>query len=242
MASSAVDKALDLLEAIADSDRPQRLSELAARVGMHRGTAHRVLMELVARGWVLRAGDHYLPGQAQLRLSETAARNSLATLCRPAMDALSIETDLMVNLQVLEGTGSRVIEVVQPARLMMIAQLRDQVLTIERFAGPLALVAMLDPEARGPYLEAAGGGLGLGKALERVAADGFALERGRHQPLIASLSRAVLSARDVPICALTLVGLESDLIDRRLPSLRETLAQTTEELRQVMTERVGAQG
>src|SRR6187549_403154 len=79
-ASSAVDKALDLLEAIADSDRPQRLSELAARVGLHRATAHRVLVDLVARGWVLRAGDHYLPGPAQLRLSDAAARNSLATL------------------------------------------------------------------------------------------------------------------------------------------------------------------
>ena len=66
-ASSAVDKALDLLEAIADSDRPQRLSELAARVGLHRATAHRVLVDLVARGWVLRAGDHYLPGPAQLQ-------------------------------------------------------------------------------------------------------------------------------------------------------------------------------
>ena len=102
-ASSAVDKALDLLEAIADSDRPQRLSELAARVGLHRATAHRVLVDLVARGWVLRAGDHYLPGPAQLRLSDAAARNSLATLCRPAMEALSAETGLMVNLQVLEG-------------------------------------------------------------------------------------------------------------------------------------------
>jgi DNA-binding IclR family transcriptional regulator len=77
-ASSAVDKALDLLEAIADSDRPQRLSELAARVGLHRATAHRILVDLVARGWVLRAGDHYLPGPAQLRLSDAAARNSLA--------------------------------------------------------------------------------------------------------------------------------------------------------------------
>ena len=104
-ASSAVDKALDLLEAIADSDRPQRLSELAARVGLHRATAHRILVDLVARGWVLRAGDHYLPGPAQLRLSDAAARNSLATLCRPAMEALSAETGLMVNLQVLEGVG-----------------------------------------------------------------------------------------------------------------------------------------
>ena len=194
-ASSAVDKALDLLEAIADSDRPQRLSELAARVGLHRATAHRVLVDLVARGWVLRAGDHYLPGPAQLRLSDAAARNSLATLCRPVMESLSAETGLMVNLQVLEAAGTRVVEVVQPERLLMIAHLRDQVLTLDRFAGPVALVAMLDDEAREPYLRAAGGADALREELRRTAADGFALERGRHQPLIASLSRAVLSQR-----------------------------------------------
>ena len=156
-ASSAVDKALDLLEAIADSDRPQRLSELAARVGLHRATAHRVLVDLVARGWVLRAGDHYLPGPAQLRLSDAAARNSLATLCRPVMESLSAETGLMVNLQVLEASGTRVVEVVQPERLLMIAHLRDQVLTLDRFAGPVAMVANLDEVAREPYVRAAGG-------------------------------------------------------------------------------------
>ncbi len=238
-ASSAVDKALDLLEAIADSDRPQRLSELAARVGLHRATAHRVLVDLVARGWVLRAGDHYLPGPAQLRLSDAAARNSLATLCRPVMESLSTETGLMVNLQVLEARGTRVVEVVQPERLLMIAHLRDQVLTLDRFAGPVAMVAHLDEVAREPYVRAAGSTDALRRELRHTAADGFALERGRHQPLIASLSRAVLSHRGMPICALTLVGLESDFDDGRLPALRDALARATARLAEVITQRVG---
>ena len=238
-ASSAVDKALDLLEAVADSDRPQRLSELAARVGMHRATAHRVLVDLVARGWVLRAGDHYLPGPAQLRLSDSAARNSLATLCRPTMTALSAATDLMVNLQVLEAPGTRVIEVVQPERLLMIAHLLDHTLTLDRFAGPLALVAGLDEAARAPYLDAAGGDAALVDELARTAADGFAFERGRHQRLIASLSRAVVSPRGTPICALTLVGLESDLDTERLPALRDALRRSTADLTDVLNQRVG---
>jgi IclR family transcriptional regulator, acetate operon repressor len=238
-ASSAVDKALDLVEAIADSDRPQRLSELAARVGLHRATAHRVLLDLLARGWVLRAGDHYLPGPAQLRLSAAAARNSLATICRPVMESLSAETDLMVNLQVLEAVGTRVVEVVQPERLQMIAHLRDHLLTLDRFAGPLALVAMLDDEARLPYLRAAGATKAVADELDRTKADGFALERGRHQPLIASLSRAVLSRHGTPVCALTLVGVRSDLEDARLPGLRDALAGATTQLAEAIGRRVG---
>ena len=237
-ASSAVDKALDLLEAVADSARPQRLSELAVRVGLHRATAHRVLMDLVARGWVLRAGDHYLPGPAQLRLSDAAARNSLAAICRPVMESLSAETDLIVNLQVLETVGTRVVEVVQPERLLMIAHLRDQLLTLDRFAGPVALVAMLDEEARLPYLGAAGHAEALVDELDRSAADGFALERGRHQPLIGSLGRAVLSPQGTPVCALTLLGVRSDFEDARLPVLRDALAGATAQLADVISRRV----
>ena len=122
----------------------------------------------------------------------------------------------------------------------MIAHLRDQVLHLDRFAGPVALVAMLDEEAREPYVLAAAGGTGaLREELRRTAADGFALERGRHQPLIASLSRAVLSHRGLPVCALTLVGLESDLDDARLPALRDALARATARLAEVITQRVG---
>lgn len=238
-ATSAVDKALDLLEAIADSDRPQRLSELSARVGMHRATAHRILADLAARGWVLRAGDHYLPGPAQLRLSDNAARTSLAALCRPVMESLCAETDLMVNLQVLEADGTRVVEVVQPERLLMIAHLRDHVLTLDRFAGPMALVAALDEEARAPYLRAAGGRADLRAELDDVVASGFALERGRHQQLIASLSRAVLSGRGAPVCALALVGLEPDFAEDRLPPLRAALSRATDQVAEAIGLRVG---
>ena len=108
------------------------------------------------------------------------------------MTSLAAETDLMVNLQVLEAEGTRVVEVVQPERLLMIAHLRDQLLTLDRFAGPMSLVAALEPEARRPYLRRVADVDTLLDELDRTAADGFAFESGRHQQLIASLSRAVL--------------------------------------------------
>ena len=88
-ATSAVDKALDLIETVASSDQPLRLSEIADRLGLHRATAYRVLVDLTRRGWVMRVGDHYLPGTAILRLSHRAAANSLAGLARPVLEGLS---------------------------------------------------------------------------------------------------------------------------------------------------------
>ncbi|MGW1965826.1 IclR family transcriptional regulator [Streptomyces sp. NPDC001935] len=239
---SAVDKALDLVEAVARASRPPRLTDLAEEVGLHRATAYRVLVDLVRRGWVLRAGDRYLPGTAVLRLSSSAARNSLGALAGPVLAALSERTGLMVNLQVPEVDRSRVIDVVRPDRLAMISSLDGQALPVHRFAGPLALVAALDPDRRGPYLRAAqesghplDGPEGLLADVEEAERTGFAVEYGRNEQPVASLARAVVTRPGEPVCALTLVGLGPDFDEARLPGLREHLREATDELARILS-------
>ncbi|WP_369264774.1 IclR family transcriptional regulator [Streptomyces sp. R35] len=239
---TAVDKALDLVEAVARASQPPRLTDLAEEVGLHRATAYRVLLDLVRRGWVLRAGDRYLPGTAVLQLSSSAARNSLTALARPVLTALSERTGLMVNLQVPEADRSRVIDVVRPDRLAMISHLMGEALPVHRFAGPLALVAALDPSARAPYLrpaEEAGceltGPDGLLADIERTERSGFAVEYGRNEQPVASLSRAVVPQPGTPVCALTVVGLNAEFDASRLPRLRQDLREATDELRRILS-------
>lgn len=239
-ATSAVDKALALVEAVAAADRPLRLTEAAEQVGLHRATAHRVLADLVRRGWVLRLGDHYLPGPAVLRLarSTAAATTSLTGIARPVLEDLAEETGMMANLQVVAAETSRVVDVVRPERLAMISDLRDELLLAHRFAGPLALVAALEPAARTPFVRAAAadghpltGPEGLLAALDRAASDGFALQRGASQPLVASLSRVVAPGADgAPFCALTLVGPVAEFDDAALPGLRRHLTAAADRL------------
>lgn len=241
-ASSAVDKALDLIEAVARADRPLRLGELAQAVGLHRATAYRVLLDLVARGWVQRAGEHYLPGSVALQVSRAAASRSLAALCRPALEVLAERTGMMVNLQVLEADRSRVVDVVRPPRLEMISDLRDEALPVHRFAGPLALVAQLDEQSRAPYLavaQAAGHPLdgpgGLRADIARVRDTGFAVEHGRNDKVIGSMSRAVVAPGGTPLCAVTLVGPDAEFAEPRLSELTQALAQTTAALAATLT-------
>ncbi|SEO21313.1 transcriptional regulator, IclR family [Actinacidiphila rubida] len=236
-ATSAVDKALDLIETVARSDRPLRLSEIADALGMNRATAYRVLGDLVRRRWVLRFGDHYVPGPAVLQLSPAAAAQSLVLVARPVLDGLAQATGMMANLQVLTADRSRVVDVVRPPRLEMISDLRDELLPVHRFSGPLALVAALDAPARLPYLRPAreaghplDGPGGLLAALDGTAAGGFALQRGREQPLVASLSRALTAAGAGPICAITLVGPSAEFADPRLPALRAELTTAVDRL------------
>ncbi|MFD6555045.1 IclR family transcriptional regulator [Streptomyces sp. NPDC058398] len=239
---TAVDKALDLVEAVARASQPPRLIDLAEEVGLHRATAYRVLVDLVRRGWVLRAGDRYLPGTAVLQLSSSAARNSLGALARPVLAALSERTGMMVNLQVPEVDRSRVIDVVRPDRLAMISSLTGQALPVHRFAGPLALVAALSPADRVPYLRAAeesgyplDGPDGLLADIEDAERTGFAVEYGRNEQPVASLARAVVTRQGAPVCALTLVGLGPDFGEALLPGLRERLREATDELARILS-------
>ncbi|WP_245173543.1 IclR family transcriptional regulator [Streptomyces aureus] len=238
---TAVDKALDLVEAVARASQPPRLTDLAEEVDLHRATAYRVLVDLVRRGWVLRAGDRYLPGTAVLQLSASAARNSLGALARPVLAALSERTGMMVNLQVPEVDRSRVIDVVRPDRLAMISSLTGQALPVHRFAGPLALVAALTPADRVPYLRAAEeagypleGPDGLLVDIEDAERTGFAVEYGRNEQPVASLARAVVTPQGAPVCALTLVGLGPDFEEARLPDLRERLREATDDLARIL--------
>ncbi|BCJ74819.1 IclR family transcriptional regulator [Catellatospora sp. IY07-71] len=233
-ASTAVDKALDLIEAVARADRPQRLGELAQAVGLHRATAYRVLLDLVRRGWILRAGEHYLPGVVALQVSRAAATRSLGALCRPVLEELAEQTGLMVNLQVLEADRSRVIDVVRPPRLAMISDLLGEALPVHRFAGALALVAQLDEAGRAPYLTVAASAgyplVQLRADLDRVRDTGFALERGRNDKVVASVSRAVTTAKGAPLCAVTMVGPDAEFAPEQLTELERHLAAATARL------------
>ncbi|GAA1069963.1 IclR family transcriptional regulator [Kitasatospora arboriphila] len=243
---SAVDKALDLVEAVARADRPARLADLARSVDLHRATAYRILLDLVRRGWVLRVGDTYLPGAAALQVSAAALHHSLTALARPVLEGLSGATGLMVNLQVLEGDRARVVDVVRPERLAMISHLRGEALPVHRFAGPLALVAALPADARAPYLrpaEEAGypldGADGLLADLARVERTGVALERGRNEKPVASISRVVRSRDGSPVCALTAVGLDTDFDGPALDGLTERLLAAAGSLEDVLAGRSG---
>ena len=208
------------MEAVAGSPTPLRLADVATSVGLHRATCHRILADLVSRGWVLRAGDRYLPGVVLLGLADGRRANALIRIAHDVILDLSVASGLMVNLQVLEGEGTRVVDVVRPDRLAMIEDLDGQRLGLGEFSGPTALVAALPPQAREPYVEAAvrrGADRGdLEGELARTESTGFAGGDKLHG-VVASMSKAVvLDPERAPLAAITLVGLAADLTDERL--------------------------
>jgi IclR family transcriptional regulator, acetate operon repressor len=99
----SVDRALDILELLASSPGTLGVTEVAREVGLAPGTAHRLLVALVQRGWVRQdTGRRYGVGLAARRLGD-AASSQLATLAAPALRAAVEVTGETANLASLEG-------------------------------------------------------------------------------------------------------------------------------------------
>lgn len=104
----AVERVLDLLEALAGTEEDLRLSQLHAQLGLPLGSVHRLLSALVERGYVVQDPEtqRYGPGTQLLVLAAAATNNSrfrLQHLARPMLQTLVTSTGETANLVLLEG-------------------------------------------------------------------------------------------------------------------------------------------
>lgn len=102
----AVERALDILLCFAKSPRELSLSEIAREVGLHKSTAHRLLLSLQSKGFVRRqpGSEKYLLGWSVLELlGNVYLSDELTTLALPEMTRLRDVTGETVSLYIRSG-------------------------------------------------------------------------------------------------------------------------------------------
>lgn len=98
----SVDRAFDLLEVLAEADRPLPLGEVAQRVGLTSPTAHRLLRTMQARGYIAQnESRYYSPGPALIALGR-GATPALAVLAQPILYELEQISNETANLAMLD--------------------------------------------------------------------------------------------------------------------------------------------
>jgi IclR family acetate operon transcriptional repressor len=141
----SVDRALDVLEALADQGGEAGLSEIAARTGLPYGTIHRLLRSLLARGYVRQESDRrYALGGALVRLGGAAER-MVGVWAQPYLEKMVALSGETANLAVLEGDF--VVYVAQsasPRRLRMFAEVGRRVLPHSTAVGKVLLADRAD--------------------------------------------------------------------------------------------------
>lgn len=99
----SIDRALQLLERLADAGGSMRLVELETATGLPLPTVHRLLRSLVHNGYVRQdPARRYTLGPRLIRLGETAGRQ-LSSWAKPRLAELVAEIGETANMALLEG-------------------------------------------------------------------------------------------------------------------------------------------
>ena len=153
----SLDRALDVLEALADAEGDISLSQLSENIGLPLGTVHRLLGSLVARGYAAQDRETrlYGPGPRLLEVAARAAGNrrfDLGRIARPALQRLTEATDETSNLVILhndEGVYSE--QVTSPRLVRMFTEVGQRVPLYCTGSGK-AILSALSPDLLEAYL------------------------------------------------------------------------------------------
>lgn len=191
MSVQSIDRALDVLETLAEHGGAAGLSEIAAKTGLPYGTIHRLLRTLLARGYVRQESDRrYALGAGLVRLGGVA-EGMVGEWARPHLARMVELSGETANLAVLEGDFVvYVAQVPSPRRLRMFAEVGRRVLPHSTAVGKVLLAGRGAEEAvtllertgmprRTPntITEAAA----MLAELERVRAAGYAMDLGEEE-------------------------------------------------------------
>lgn len=118
----AVDRVCDILDVLADSGGGATLTEIAAHTGLPKSSAFRYLTALAARSYVERDVDavNFQLGPA-FRPHDARARDRLATLAQPLLDAARDNFGETLNLGILDGAFVVHVLVAESPHMMRLA-------------------------------------------------------------------------------------------------------------------------
>jgi DNA-binding IclR family transcriptional regulator len=145
----AVDKAFDVMEALAEHSR---LAEIAAATGLPKATVHRILHVMVQRGLARRVGDGwYVSGPRLLAFAgRIMHRLDLPAQVRPHLEELQRRTGRTVHLALLAGDEAVYVAKVEGDKPYRLASRVGMSLHLHCTSiGKAMLAAMTDDEVAG---------------------------------------------------------------------------------------------
>ncbi len=244
----SVERALALLRALEGSGRPRRLIELVQETGMPKATVQRLLGVLEKSGFVEKQDGRYQLGVAVVPLAyRFLVGNSLTRASLPVLQelaAVSLETatlyvrhaDHRVVVQRVEGQN--------PPRYSMPVVVGQRLPLLLGAAGHILAAAMPEDELarlleKTGEIRMANGALlaheELRARLDRIRRDGLAVSRDERTVGVVSIAAPIVVPATGTIASLSVTGLASRLIDKKVEQLSIEVRQAA----QAIAERYG---
>jgi DNA-binding IclR family transcriptional regulator len=205
----SIDRAVELLEAVAAAPEPETGPALADACGLNRSTAWRILATLEHHGLVERepATNRYGLGFAVVRLAAAAGHEPLVRLAHPVLRRLAQATGETVNLAVARRLELVYADQVQAPHVMAPDWLGHTVPLHATSTGKAFLAALpedeLDALLRAPLERFTDTTItdprALHQELDATRERGYAISRGELEPALWGVSAAARAAAVVSV-------------------------------------------
>jgi IclR family acetate operon transcriptional repressor len=239
----SVDRALTIIETLAEDDEGYRLSDLAIRTGLSTSTVHRLLTTLENRRFVQfdRTESKWHVGARAFTVGATfARRRNFTAQAVPYLRKLRDLTRETANLAVVDDEFIVVLTGMESREIMRsLTKVGGRVAMVASGVGKAVLATYSDadvsaiirhhgmPRLTEKSIVRPGD---LFRELERVRRQGFAIDDEEACMGLRCIAAVVYNDCSEPLAAISVSGMTSRLTDERLPTLGQTVREVAVEL------------
>ncbi len=239
----SVDRALSIIETLAEDDEGYRLSDLAVRTGLSTSTVHRLLATLEKRRFVQfdRYESKWHVGARSFSVGATfARRRNFTAQAMPYLRKLRDLTRETANLAVVDDQSIIVLTRIESREIMRsLTKVGGRVAMVASGVGKAVLATYADADVNAiirhhgmPRLteKSIVRPSDLFKELEKVRRQGFAIDDEEASMGLRCIAAVVYNDNSEPLAAISVSGMTSRITDERLPALGETVRAVAAEL------------
>src|SRR4249920_564419 len=239
----SVDRALSIIETLAEDDEGYRLSDLAVRTGLSTSTAHRLLATLEKRRFVQfdRTESKWHIGARSFSVGATfARRRNFAAQAMPYLRKLRDQTRETANLAVVDDESIIVLTRAESREIMRsLTKVGGRVAMVASGVGKAVLATYADEDVNaiirhhGMPRQTEKSIVRPGDLFRELAAirrQGYAVDDEEACMGLRCIAAVVYNDNSEPLAAISVSGMTSRITDERLATLGETVREVAAEL------------
>jgi len=246
-AAPALEKGMDIIELLADSESGLSVSEISLRLKRRMSELFRIIVVMERRGWLQKDPEtsRYSVTYHVLKLAHRGTpTQTLTSAAAPVMQDLSTRINQSCHLVVRSGTqGLVILRQENQLRHANLSVRLGAVIDLVTSCSGMILLSHMEPAERWRLLQSIPTPRGLSKAkldveLERVRKRGFEIHRSPITAGVTDLSYPVRGFDDQVVAALTIPYLHT--LDNSLPASVEQTRRLLEEATRRISKSLGA--
>jgi IclR family acetate operon transcriptional repressor len=239
----SVDRALSIIETLAEDDEGYRLSDLAVRTGLSTSTVHRLLATLEKRRFVQfnRYESKWHVGAQSFSVGATfARRRNFTAQAMPYLRKLRDQTRETANLAVVDDESIIVLTRIESREIMRsLTKVGGRVAMVASGVGKAVLATYPDEDVNAIIRRQGMPRLTeksivrpgeLFKELQAIRRRGYAVDDEEARMGLRCVAAVVYSDCSEPLAAISVSGMTSRMTDDRLPTIGRTVREVAAEL------------